>query len=84
MRLYSFPQKSRLYEGCTPYPNPCAYTDRFQEEYNALVVYLAVHYPDDKELSTSILTRFTSKHSLNAKLTSHEDSVSALRSQRKY
>ena len=34
------------------YPNPCAYTDRFQGEYNALVVYLAVHYPDDKELST--------------------------------
>ena len=34
------------------YPNPCAYTDRFQEEYNALAVYLAVHYPDDKEIST--------------------------------
>ena len=34
------------------YPNPCAYTDRYQEEYNALAVYLALHYPDDKELST--------------------------------
>ncbi len=36
----------------TGYPNPCAYTDRYQEEYNALAVYLAVHYPDEKELST--------------------------------
>ena len=35
----------------TGYPNPCAYTDRYQEEYNALAVYLAIHYPKDTELS---------------------------------
>jgi len=35
----------------TGYPNPCAYTDRYQEEYNVLAVYLAVHYPKDTELS---------------------------------
>ncbi len=36
----------------TGYPNPCAYTDRYHEEYNALAVYLAIHYPKDNELST--------------------------------
>lgn len=33
------------------YPNPCAYTDRYQEEYNILALYLAKHYPKDKEIS---------------------------------
>ena len=38
----------------TGYPNPCAYTDRYQEEYNVLAVYLAVHYP--KRVRSMILT----------------------------
>lgn len=39
----------------TGYPNPCAYTDRYQEEYNALAVYLAIHYPKDNRENRGIL-----------------------------